>query len=284
MHLMMQRSTVAVASLMLLAATSCAPDGETPGSAVPGTAPTAPTLSAPGSEAVPAPTLEPAPGLLSADLELPTVALGLVTILDAPMDTTVLADGTVLVAERAGRVRVLITASGAPGGSGPAPTAAGDLLLDVSGRTTTDGERGLLSIAAGPDGSELFLSLTDPDGDTLVEAHPLDGPRVTGPPRTIYTLAQPRANHNGGPIVFTPEGFLLVGLGDGGGSGDPQGAGQDLRTPLGAVIRLDVSGAGPGLAAPDNPFVDRADAAPEIAAYGLRNPWRMSLDAARGEL
>jgi glucose/arabinose dehydrogenase len=297
MPVVMQRSTVAIATFVLLVATACASDATTSGSSVPGTAPGTPLDPAEG----PAPGTAPgtAPGLPSANVPLPAVMLEQVTTLDAPIDTAVLPDGTVLVAERAGRVRVLIPGSGGPGSDGsgsdgpgsdgstapgPAPLRAGDLLLDVSDRTTTDGERGLLSIAVRPDGSELFLSLTDVDGDTLVEAHPLDGPRITGPPRTIYTLAQPRANHNGGPIVFTPDGLLLLGLGDGGGRGDPQGAAQDLSTPLGAVIRLDVSGDGPGLAAADNPFVGRTDAAPEIAAYGLRNPWRMTLDMARGEL
>jgi len=194
----------------------------------------------------------------------------------------VLPDGTVLVAERAGVVRVLLGPDGAApdGGSGE---GSGRILVEVRDRTTTDGERGLLGIAVSPEGDELFLSMTDRGGDTLIEAHPLAGDRVTGPPRTIYTLPQPRSNHNGGAILFTPDGLLLVGLGDGGGAGDPDGAGQDLSTPLGSVIRLDVRG-GVTVVPPDNPFVGRPGAAPEIAAYGLRNPWRMSLDAARGEL
>ena len=200
-------------------------------------------------------------------------------LLDAPIDTTVLADGTVLVAERAGIVRVLLAADGAP----PATGTPGRVLIDVTQRTTTDGERGLLAITVAPGDRELFVSMTDRDGDTLIEAHPLEGSRVAGEPRTIYTLPQPRPNHNGGAIVFAPDGMLLVGLGDGGGAGDPEGAGQDLSTPLGAVLRLDVSGA-TTVAPSDNPFVGSADAAPEIAAYGLRNPWRMTVDAPRGEL
>lgn len=277
----MDRVTVAIATGLTLVATACADQGVSPGSSVPGT--TAPAAEAPGPEADPAPgsASETAPGLPAASIRLPTVRLEQVTVLEAPIDTAVLPDGTVLVAERAGRVRVLIP-SATP--SAAATSAAGDLLLDVSDRSTTDGERGLLSIAVRPDGSELFLSLTDRNGDTLVEAHPLDDARVTGPARTIYTLAQPRANHNGGPLVFTPDGLLLLGLGDGGGGGDPLGAGQDLSTPLGAIVRLDVSGGGPGLAASGNPFVGRSDAAPEIVAYGLRNPWRMTFDAAREEL
>jgi glucose/arabinose dehydrogenase len=208
---------------------------------------------------------------------LPGLVLTEVARVDAPIDTAILPDGTVLVAQRAGVVRVLIGPDGAPAGG------AGRVVVDVSDRTTTDGERGLLSIAVAPDGAELFLSLTDLSGDTRIEAHPLADGRVTGPARVIYTLPQPRANHNGGPILFAPDGMLLVGLGDGGGAGDPLGAGQDLATPLGSILRLDVRA--PVTRAPaDNPFVDVAGAAPEIVASGLRNPWRMSLDAPRGEL
>ena len=273
------------AVLVALTAAACTTDASSPGSSVPGTtAPPAQTPERPSDSDADSrddPDPVPAPGLPPADVPLPTVRLEVVETLEAPIDTAVLPDGTVLVAERAGMVRVLIPGATSAGGT---PVAAGDLLLDVSDRTTTDGERGLLSIAVRPDGSELFLSLTDEDGHTRVEAHPLDGAAVSGPLRVVYTLMQPRANHNGGPILFTPDGLLLLGLGDGGGAGDPLGAGQDLSTPLGAIVRLDVSGDGPGLAAADNPFVDRAGAAPEIAASGLRNPWRMAFDEPRGEL
>ena len=212
-----------------------------------------------------------APGLPDGGLALPELALEEVATVDAPIDTALLADGTVLVAERAGVVRVLI---------GETP---GLVVVDVSARTTTDGERGLLSIAVAPWGDELFLSLTDASGDTLVEAHPLRGTTVTGPPRTIYSLEQPLANHNGGQVLFLPDGTLLLGLGDSGGSGDPLGAGQDLATPLGAIVRLDVRD-GRTAVPSDNPFVGRDGAAPEIVAFGLRNPWRIHLDAARDEL
>ena len=274
------RRCLIAAVLLVAACTSPGSDQDaSPGSALP---------TAPGStaeEAAPqdrdtapgAPSTEPAPGLPAADVELPGLVLTELARIDAPIDTTTLLDGTVLVAQRAGVVRVLIESDGTvPGGSGR-------VVVDVSDRTTTDGERGLLSIAVSPDGGELFLSLTDPSGDTLIEAHPLSDGLVTGPPRTIYALSQPRANHNGGPILFAPDGMLLVGLGDGGGSGDPLGAGQDLATPLGSILRLDVRG--PITRAPsDNPFVGSDGAAPEILAYGLRNPWRMSLDGPRAEL
>jgi len=256
--------------------------GSAPGSPLPPSAPATPG-DAPTDRPAPTEPAEPARGLPPAADPLPSVALQEIARMDGPIDTTVLPDGTVLVAERAGTVRVLLPAPAAPAGVPGDSDPTGRIVLDVRDRTTTDGERGLLSIAVASDGRELFLSLTDLDGDTLIEAHPLTGDRITGPPRTIYRLAQPRANHNGGPILFAPDGMLLVGLGDGGGSGDPLDAGQDLSTPLGAILRLDVSGP-TTVAPPDNPFVGRAGAAPEIVAYGLRNPWRMSLDGPRGEL
>ncbi len=233
--------------------------------------PVAPPTDRDGEAARPPTEPEDAQGLPALDVTLPTLALEEVAVVDAPIDTTILADGTVLIAERGGIVRVLI---------GERP---GEIVVDVSDRTTTDGERGLLSVAVAPWGDELVLSLTDPSGDTLVEAHPLAGTVVTGPPRTLYRLAQPFANHNGGPLLFLPDGTLLLALGDGGGGGDPLGAGQDLSTPLGSIIRLDVRH-DRATAPDDNPFVTRAGAAPEILAYGLRNPWRVTLDAARGEL
>jgi glucose/arabinose dehydrogenase len=266
-------------TLLLVLAVACTaqpPDGPAPGSSLPAPDPTAP---APPPRPPDPRAAVPAPGLPPVDRDLPPVTLTEIARLDAPIDTALLPDGTVLVAERAGVVRVLIRPEGA---ASDAP-AVGSIVVDVRDRTSTGSERGLLSIAVPSDGGELFLSLTDDAGDTRIEAHPLVDGRVTGPPRTIYALAQPRANHNGGQILFAPDGMLLVGLGDGGGSGDPLDAGQDLGTPLGSVLRLDVRG-GTTVVPPDNPHVGRPGAAPEIAASGLRNPWRMSLDAPRGEL
>jgi len=267
-----------VAGLLAILAAACAGGTVDPVGPDAPAAPAVPStpIAPPDADAappVPAPEDSPAraPGLPDAATTLPPLELVEVAVLEAPIDTTLLADGTVLVAERAGTIRVL---------EGP---DAGRLELDVRDRTSTESERGLLSIAVAPWGDELFLSLTDTDGDTLVEAHPLDGSIVVGPPRTIYTTEQPFANHNGGAILFLPDGTLLLGLGDGGGAGDPLGAAQDLATPLGAIVRLDAR-AGGGAAPPDNPFVGRPGAAPEIAATGLRNPWRMTLDVAREEL
>lgn len=258
------------AVLTLVVAASCVGSGDVVTSEQP-----PPTAGAPGATTPPTvvqpPSTTDARGLPASDVTLPPLVLEELALLDAPIDTALLPDGTVLVAERRGVVRVLL---------GP---DAGRVVLDVSSRTTTRSERGLLSIAVAPQGDELFVSMTDRNGDTLVEAHPLTGATVTGPARTVYSLTQPFPNHNGGQLLFLPDGTLLLGLGDGGGSGDPLGAGQDLTTALGAIIRLDVRDDGARVPA-DNPFVSVDGAAPEILAIGLRNPWRMHLDEPRGEV
>jgi glucose/arabinose dehydrogenase len=103
----------------------------------------------------------------------------------------------------------------------------------------------------------------------------------------LLTITQPFGNHNGGDLRFGADGFLYLSIGDGGSGGDPQNNAQNLRSLLGKIVRLDVDhtdGANTYAVPPDNPFVGRADARPEIWAYGLRNVWRMSFDPPTGEL
>jgi glucose/arabinose dehydrogenase len=110
-------------------------------------------------------------------------------------------------------------------------------------------------------------------------------PNVADPTeRVLLTLDQPFDNHNGGRIQFGPEGFLYIGFGDGGSGGDPSGNGQNLDTLLGKILRIDVGSAGLYSVPPDNPFVGQGGARAEIWAYGLRNPWRFSLDSTTGRL
>ena len=104
--------------------------------------------------------------------------------------------------------------------------------------------------------------------------------------RGVLFVDQPFSNHNGGALAFGPDGYLYVGLGDGGSAGDPMGNAQSLSTLLGKLLRISPrpSKGEPYAIPPDNPFVGRDGARPEIWAYGLRNPWRFSFDTATGDL
>jgi glucose/arabinose dehydrogenase len=192
----------------------------------------------------------------------------------SPIAGAVGPDGTLYLAERAGTVHPLVDGE------------LGDPVVDISGATTTDGERGLLGLAFSAAGNELYVSSTDAAGDTLIQAFPVDddGEVDGASPRTVYELGQPRANHNGGDIQIGPDGYLYLGLGDGGGGGDPEEAGQDLTTALGAMVRIDPGSGQPYAIPPDNPYLDDEDAVDEIWAYGLRNPWRFSFDRSTGDL
>ena len=105
--------------------------------------------------------------------------------------------------------------------------------------------------------------------------------------RIFLTIPQPEPNHNGGQMVFGPDDYLYIGLGDGGGGGDPQRHGQNTSTLYGSILRIDVSaidGTGTYSIPPDNPFVGQGGARGEIWAYGLRNPWRITFDRLTGDL
>ncbi len=173
-----------------------------------------------------------------------------------------------------------------------APGGATSRWLDLQARTLAQGERGLLGLAFHPEfatNGRVFVHYSDRDGDTVLSELTADPSSDRVDPATetvLFTLGQPYGNHNGGQLAFGPDGMLYLALGDGGSGGDPLGAGQDLGTPLGALLRFDVDADGPGTAnvPGDNPFVDVAGARPEIWAYGLRNPWRFAFDARTGDL
>jgi glucose/arabinose dehydrogenase len=163
----------------------------------------------------------------------------------------------------------------------------GQPVLDISDQTTPGGERGLLGIDFSDDGTLLYVSYTNREGDTRLDEYRMDGNRAaTGTRRSVLQVEQPYPNHNGGNVVFGPDGQLYFGLGDGGSGGDPHGHGQDRSTLLGSLLRIDPSSGGgaPYRVPDDNPFVDEGNARPEIWAYGLRNPWRFSFDRQTGDL
>lgn len=201
------------------------------------------------------------------------VVLKKVTTAKNPIAGTPGPGGTVWLAERAGTVRVL----SATGLSRP--------VLDISGETTTDGERGLLGIAFDKKFAHFYISFTNRQGTSTVDEFAVRKGKIQPQTRrTVLTQTQPYANHNGGDIKFGPDGYLYIALGDGGAGGDPHGYGQNLDTLLGKLLRIDPRGGKPYAIPPDNPFVGDPKARDEIWAYGLRNPWRFSFDAGTGDL
>jgi glucose/arabinose dehydrogenase len=128
---------------------------------------------------------------------------------------------------------------------------------------------------------------TDTSGNTRLSVFHVSADADHADPASetiVLTAQQPFSNHNGGQILFGPDGFLYLGLGDGGGSGDPQGNGQKITDRLADILRLDLSSGTTAVAPADNPFVGRSDAEPAVWSYGLRNPWRFSFDRATGDL
>ena len=190
---------------------------------------------------------------------------------------------TLYVAEQRGVVRSI--RSGA---------LANTPVVDLTDRVSQDGgERGLLGLAFSPDGTKLYVDYTDDHGDTQIDELTMKG-RVadTSTRRTVLEVDQPQPNHNGGQLAFGPDGYLYIGLGDGGGAGDAGGGhqrggnGQSLETLLGKILRIaPTPSATAAYTIPaDNPFVGESDARPEIWAYGLRNPWRFAFDRDSGDL
>lgn len=167
-------------------------------------------------------------------------------------------------------------------------------FLDIDDKVADDGaERGLFSLAFHPDFADnglFYVCYSNNGGATVVEEYVVseNDPNAADPDSgvVILTVPQPRTNHNGGMIAFSPrDSMLYVGLGDGGGANDPDDNAQNLETVLGKILRLDLSA--PDLVPEDNPFVndeENPDADPLIWAYGLRNPWRFSFDQRNGRL
>jgi glucose/arabinose dehydrogenase len=159
--------------------------------------------------------------------------------------------------------------------------------LDLSDVVNDEGnEQGLLGIAIPRDGRYLYASYTDESGALVVDRYTISSTRTTIDDDTrkeILRVPQPAGNHNGGAIRFGPDGFLYVGLGDGGGAGDPDGNGQNTATLLGSILRLEVDTDAAYDIPPGNPFAE-GEGAPEIHLYGVRNPWRFSFDRETGDL
>jgi glucose/arabinose dehydrogenase len=165
-------------------------------------------------------------------------------------------------------------------------------FLDLGSQVSTGGEQGLLGLAFHPQHAQnglFYVNYTDRSGTTrVVEYYAAPGASTADPAsaRALLSVPQFADNHNGGHLAFGPDGMLYVGTGDGGGSGDPRGNGQDAGSLLGGLLRIDVTAAAgaPYTVPADNPFVGQPGARGELWAIGLRNPWRFSFDPANGNL
>jgi glucose/arabinose dehydrogenase len=253
------------------------PAPTSPGTEAPSATTTAPAATAPASPSAIAPSPTPAP---AGAVELRLVAGGL----ESPLFAGNAGDGSgrLFVLEQAGRVRVVRDGR-----------LVGRPFLDIAGRISSGGERGLLGLAFAPtfatDG-RFFVDYTDRDGNTVVSEFRAADPGADradpGSERVLLRIRQPFPNHNGGALATGPDGLLWIAAGDGGSAGDPLGNGQSLDTLLGKLLRIDPRpAAGAPYAIPaDNPFVRRKGARAEIWANGLRNPWRFSFDRSTGDL
>jgi glucose/arabinose dehydrogenase len=189
--------------------------------------------------------------------------------------------GRLFVVEQAGRVRVI-------SGGVVLPTP----FLDLRGAITSGGERGLLGLAfhpAFPAKPYVYVNFTDVNGNTAINRYTVGSDpnvAVASSRYRLLTIPQPYANHNGGNLAFGPDGFLYIGMGDGGSAGDPGNRAQNLNSMLGKMLRIDVdrTSATKRYRAPaSNPYVGRTGL-DEIWSSGLRNPWRWSFDRLTGRL
>lgn len=244
-----------------------------------------------GNQSIGGGTTPPAGGGATPEVAVAHVFTGLsfaepTVLKQAPGDAT-----RWFVGEKRGFIRVFANNSS---------SSSAEVFLDISGVVNASGEGGLLGFAFHPDfplTPEVYVSYTR-SGSPLVSYvsrfYSTDNGQtlLAGSEEPILTVLQPRTNHNGGDIVFGPDGFLYVAFGDGGGSGDPDGNGQDDTNLHGSIVRIDVDGAAPYEIPPTNPnalnamCVQGYGGAPcaEIFAWGLRNPWRISFDAVTGKL
>jgi glucose/arabinose dehydrogenase len=239
---------------------------------------------------------EPQPQAPIPDVALQEVAVGLRN----PTHIAAAFDGShrLFVVEQAGTIRVM-----ADGKLIAAP------FLDIRNRVESGGEMGLLSMAFSPrfaDNGWFFVNYTTraqgklythvarfttpargrPDAPTPLPVQRADIADAKSE-TVLLRIEQPYSNHNGGQLAFGPDGFLYIGMGDGGAGNDPHDHAQNLNSLLGKLLRVDVDGRQAPLAYAvpgDNPFVGHAGARAEVWAYGLRNPWRFSFDAKDGRL
>ena len=276
-----ERATEAPESVTILTTTTApAPDSTpapvndtTPDTTEPPTTPS--TTSPPTAPATTSPPTAP-PTTAPARVGDPVVASEPIAEFERPIDLAVrVADPRFYVVEQSGRL-VRFDGTGQ------------ETVLDLAGRVSSGNEQGLLGLAFSPDGTRAYVNFTDRSGDTIVAEFLVNESGVFDPTseRLILEVGQPFPNHNAGDLAFGPDGFLYVPLGDGGSGGDPQRQSSDPGTLLGSLLRIDPTpGDGAAYTIPaDNPFADGGGGAPEVWAWGLRNPWKIAFDPVTDEL
>ncbi|MEM8862618.1 MAG: PQQ-dependent sugar dehydrogenase, partial [Chloroflexota bacterium] len=224
------------------------------------------------------PTAEPTPVAAPVDaIQLDWVAGGFVR----PLFVTHAEDDRLFVVEQQGTIRV-ISADG---------VVSNTPFLNIIDRTNSAAnEQGLLGLAFHPNYAEngrLFVNYTHADGSTVVSEFSVSAdPNMADPAteRQIIKIGQPYQNHNGGMIEFGPDGFLYIGMGDGGSQNDPENRAQNLESLLGKILRIDIDNGEPYAIPADNPYVNDPAARNEIWSVGWRNPWRFSFDAVTGDM
>ncbi len=205
--------------------------------------------------------------------------------LQKPVNLAHAGDGSnrIFIVEKAGVIRILVNG-----------VLVDTPFLDITNRVgSQQSEQGLLGLAFHPNFKEngyLYVNYTARDGNTVIarfQVDPVDAPEgQTADPNSeqvILRVNQPYANHNGGHLLFGPDGMLWLGLGDGGSAGDPQNNAQSPESLLGKLLRIDVDRGDSYSIPDDNPFAD-GGGLPEIWALGLRNPWSFSFDSVSGDL
>jgi glucose/arabinose dehydrogenase len=211
---------------------------------------------------------------------LPAVSVQLTTVatgLNRPVDIGWRAnDARIYIVEQPGKLRIVNTNG-----------TLGATVLDLTGTVATGGpEQGLLGFTFNANGTKLYVDYTGLNGDIHIVEYTMSGD-TAGSPRELLLIPHPVfQNHNGGEVIFGPDGKLYIGVGDGGGAGDPSGNAQNLNVLLGKILRIDPtpSGGRQYTIPADNPFANQAGKRGEIWMYGLRNPWRFSFDRVTHDL
>ncbi len=215
------------------------------------------------------------------EVSVESLSIGLEQVVDGlslPVAVVNAMDGSnrLFVVEKAGTIRIIEEGK-----------RKDEPFLDISDSVSSGSEQGLLGLAFEPQRPERFyVNYTDRNGATVITRYQIGSNPDTADlasAEIILTIPQPAGNHNGGHLLFGPDGYLWIGTGDGGAANDRFLNGQNKESLLGAMLRLDVSGDNGYTIPADNPFVNGGGAA-EIWAIGLRNPWRYSFDSVTNDL